>query len=158
MGFVSFKCLIKRKSNPVGFPLNFGILQNYLTANPPFKGNEYIPMIGTFATGIAYLGGPLMTPITLRLHNYRRHMVLFGVGLCILGVGGASFATNLWEIVLCQGILYGLGFLVVSYVVFSQLNEWFVERRGLAYGIQLSASGIGGLILPFFLQTLLFSS
>lgn len=64
-----------------------------MTANLPFRDNEYIPMIGTFATGIAYLGGSLMAPITLRLHNYRRHIVLFGVGICILGVGGASFAT-----------------------------------------------------------------
>lgn len=96
-----------------------------------------------------------MTPLTLHFHQYRQQMVCFGVGLCVLGTGAASFATELWQLILAQGVLYGVGFLVVSYVVFSQLNEWFVERRGLAYGIQLSASGIGGLILPFLLQILL---
>lgn len=96
-----------------------------------------------------------MTPLTLRFHKYRRQLVGFGVGLCIIGTLAASWATKVWQLILCQGILYGTGFLIVSYVVFSQLNEWFVERRGLAYGIQLSASGLGGLLLPFVLQTLL---
>ncbi|KAH7370445.1 major facilitator superfamily domain-containing protein [Rhexocercosporidium sp. MPI-PUGE-AT-0058] len=138
-----------------GFPLNFGVFQDYYTTHPPFEGNRLISMIGTFATGIAYLGGPLMTPITIRYHAYRRHMVIFGASLCVLGNIGASFGTQLWVMVVCQGVLYGIGFLIVSYATFSMLNEWFVKKRGLAYGIQLSAAGAGGLALPFLLQVLL---
>jgi hypothetical protein len=33
-----------------GFPLNFGVFQNYYTSHEPFRGNSYISMIGTFAT------------------------------------------------------------------------------------------------------------
>lgn len=96
-----------------------------------------------------------MVPLTMRYHYYRRQLICVGIALCMLGALGASFATELWELILYQGVLYGLGLLVVSYVIFSQLNEWFIERRGLAYGIQLSASGLGGLFLPFVLETLL---
>ncbi|KAI9819269.1 MAG: hypothetical protein M1827_007425 [Pycnora praestabilis] len=35
------------------------------------------------------------------------------------------------------------------------LNEWFVKRRGLAYGIIFGATGISGLVLPFVIQFLL---
>ncbi|KAH6718038.1 major facilitator superfamily domain-containing protein [Leptodontidium sp. MPI-SDFR-AT-0119] len=138
-----------------GFPLNFGVFQDYYTTHPPFEGNLLISMVGTFATGIAYLGGPLMAPLTIRYHAYRRHMVIFGASLCVLGNIGASFGTQLWIIVVCQGVIYGVGFLIISYATFSMLNEWFIKKRGLAYGILLSAAGTGGLGLPFLLQVLL---
>jgi hypothetical protein len=76
-----------------------------------------------------------MTPITIRYHAYRQYLVLVGTALCIIGNIGASFATNTEVMIVCQGVLYGLGFLIISYCSFSMLNEWFVHRRGLAYGI-----------------------
>ena len=113
-----------------------------------------------------------MTPVTICLHPYRQHLVFIGAAACVVGNIGASFAANVWMLVLCQGVIYGIGFLIISYSVFSMLNEWFIRRRGLAYGIlfvcspellsefliffrRLSAAGIGGLGLPFLLQTLL---
>ena len=78
-----------------------------------------------------------MTPLTIRYHAYRRQMVVFGASLCVLGNIGASFGTQLWVTVVCQGVIYGIGFLIISYATFSMLNEWFVEKRGLAYGILL---------------------
>lgn len=77
-----------------------------------------------------------MTPITIKYQAYRQQIVCLGVFLCVLGLVGSSFATELWHLILCQGVLYGIGFLIVSYAVFSMLNDWFVKRRGLAYGIQ----------------------
>jgi MFS family permease len=76
-----------------------------------------------------------MTPITIKLHCYRRHLIIFGASLCVIGNLGASFSTNIWALIFSQGVLYGIGFLIISYCEFSMLNEWFIERRGLAYGI-----------------------
>jgi ABC-type uncharacterized transport system permease subunit len=87
--------------------------------------------------GIAYLGGPLMTPVTIRLHRYRQYLVLFGSGLCIAGNVGGSFTSDARVLIFCQGVLYGTGFLIISYCTFSMLNEWFVKRRGFAYGVLL---------------------
>lgn len=53
------------------------------------------------------------------------------------------------------GVLYGLGFLILYYPVLSMLNEWFVKRKGLAFGILYSATGLSGLALPFILSSLL---
>ncbi|KAL8843986.1 MAG: hypothetical protein Q9176_001681 [Flavoplaca citrina] len=35
------------------------------------------------------------------------------------------------------------------------LNEWFINRRGLALGILCAATGVSGLFYPFVLETLL---
>jgi hypothetical protein len=46
-----------------------------------------------------------------------------------------SFATQVWHLLVFQGIIYGLGFLLMYYPMLSMLNEWFIVRRGFAYGI-----------------------
>lgn len=37
------------------------------------------------------------------------------------------------------------------------MDEWFVQRKGLAYGIMWSGTGIAGVVLPLFLEWLLHS-
>lgn len=51
--------------------------------------------------------------------------------------------------------MYGVGFLILYYAVLSMLNEWFVERRGLAYGVLFAAAGLSGTGLPFLTEYLL---
>jgi MFS family permease len=55
--------------------------------------------------------------------------------MCILALLASSFATKLWHLLLTQGFLYGVGCVIFYYSVLSMLNEWFVRRRGLAYGL-----------------------
>jgi hypothetical protein len=61
-----------------GFPLSFGIFQSYYSQLPQFAGNPYIPIVGTVASGISYLGAPLVTPIIKLYPQYQRHMIWFG--------------------------------------------------------------------------------
>ena len=62
-------------------------------------------------------------------------MIYGGWIVCIIGVVAASFGTQTWHFILTQGLAYGLGFLVLYYPLLSMLNEWYIERRGLAYGV-----------------------
>lgn len=50
---------------------------------------------------------------------------------------------------------YGLGFLIFYYPILSMVNEYWIARRGMAYGILCGASGVSGSIMPFVVQTLL---
>ena len=61
----------------------------------------------------------------------------------------SAFASHVWHLLLTQGILYGLGAGAVNTVTIQYLNEWFLERKGLAFGIQESGAGLGGVIIPF---------
>ena len=47
---------------------------------------------------------------------------------------------------------YGVGFLILYYPILSMVNEYWVARRGMAYGILCGASGVSGSVMPFVLQ------
>lgn len=89
----------------------------------------------TFSQGISYVGNPLVTPSTIRYQKYQRHMICIGWLVCIVALLSSSFATKLWHLIVTQGLLYGIGIVIIYYPMLSMLNEWFVKRRGLAYGL-----------------------
>lgn len=139
----------------IGFLLTFGVFQNYYSTHAPSGGNKNVPIIGVLGTGIVFLGAPVMTPISKRYRHWQRQMIVFGWTLCVLGLIGASFCNSVITLIITQGIVYGLGFLILYYPLLSMLNEWFDKRRGLAYGILFGAAGISGIVLPFIFEVLL---
>jgi MFS family permease len=82
-------------------------------------------------------------------------MIWTGWIICITSLIAASFAKTVWQLILTQGLGYGVGFLILYYAILSMLNEWFVERRGLAYGILFGAAGLSGTGLPYLTEFLL---
>jgi hypothetical protein len=75
--------------------------------------------------------------------------------ICILAILISSFTHSLATIILTQGVMYGFGFVVFYYPILSMVNDYWVARRGLAYGILCSASGVAGLVMPFSLEAML---
>ena len=90
-----------------GFSVSFGVFQNYYAGLPEFKGNPYIPIVGTMASGIPYLGGPIMAYVVRRYQHYRVFIIWIGWPLCILGLIAGSFANSLGPLIFTQGIMYG---------------------------------------------------
>lgn len=58
---------------------------------------------------------------------------------------GASFTTQIWHLILSQGIAFGagMGFLFTGSV--GLVPQWFTRRRSLANSIGTAGSGFGGL-------------
>ncbi|KAH6714704.1 major facilitator superfamily domain-containing protein [Leptodontidium sp. MPI-SDFR-AT-0119] len=138
-----------------GFPLSFGVFQNYYSQQPQFANNPFISTIGTVASGISYLGAPLIIPVIKRYSKYQRRMIWIGWPLCIPGLLAGSFATTLPTLIFTQGAMYGTGFLVFYYPVLSFINEFWITRRGMAYGILFASSGVSGIAMPFAIEALL---
>lgn len=90
-----------------GFPLSFGIFQEYYSTLPQFEGNPFITYVGSIATGIAYLGAPLMAPLVKKFPMYQRHMVVVGWVICLGALVAGSFADTMGSLVATQGIMYG---------------------------------------------------
>lgn len=140
----------------LGFPLSFGVFQNYyFTADTPFKGNTSVPLVGVFSTGIFFLGAPLMTYFTEKFPKYRRQMIWAGWPLCVFSLLAGSFAQTMPALIATQGVMYSIGELILYLPLMSIINEWFIERRGLAYGIVTCSTGITGIALPFLTEVLL---
>ena len=51
--------------------------------------------------------------------------------------------------------MYGVGFITFYYPILSMIDEWWVARRGLAYGILCGASGVSGAVMPLIVERLL---
>ena len=58
-----------------GFPLSFGVFQNYYTQLPQFKDNTYVSVVGTVASGLTYMAAPVIIPFIRRFARWRRRMV-----------------------------------------------------------------------------------
>ncbi|KAJ5279448.1 hypothetical protein N7478_004820 [Penicillium angulare] len=80
---------------------------------------------------------PVMLPCTL---------------LCLFSLCMTSLATEYYQIILAQGVGYGLGAGGIFTTSLVCVGQWFVKRRGLAMGITVAGSSIGGVIFPFFLK------
>ncbi|EMC94745.1 hypothetical protein BAUCODRAFT_73394 [Baudoinia panamericana UAMH 10762] len=137
-----------------GFPLSFGVFQNYYSRLPQFKNDPFVSVIGTTASGIAYLAAPISIPLIRRFANYRRQMIWVGP-LCLMGLVAGSFAKSLPTLILTQGVMYGVGFIIFYYPILSMINEYWIARRGMAYGFVCSASGVSGAAMPLCLEALL---
>ena len=85
----------------------------------------------------------------------------YGFGLASLGLGYvlAGSAAELWQYLLCVGVLGGLGSASLGMIVASALlSRWFTSRIGTIVSIPYAAIGAGMLILPPLTQFMLAST
>ncbi|KAK6414376.1 hypothetical protein LTR95_017742, partial [Oleoguttula sp. CCFEE 5521] len=136
-------------------PLSYGVFQEYYSNHELFKSSTAIPTVGTLTAGTSNLCMPFMSMVAARWPQYRRTQMIAGWVICVLALIGASFANSIETLLLCQGFLYGFGWVTHYTPVMFILNEWFDKQRGLVYGILFSASGVAGLDQPALLNWML---
>jgi hypothetical protein len=90
-----------------GFPLSFGVFQEYYSDLPEFSDSTSITYIGSIATGIVYLGAPLMAPLVKLYPVYQRYMVWLGWAICVAALVAGSFADTIQSLIMTQGVMYG---------------------------------------------------
>lgn len=139
-----------------GFPTSFGVFQNYYSTLPQFRQNaSQVALIGTLAQGIYYLGAPLSATLTKRFPRYQRPQIWLGWCMCIISLLTGSFADTVAGLVYTQGVIYGVGFVILTYPIVNMVDEWWSARKGMAFGLISAASGATGVVMPFMLQAML---
>lgn len=78
-----------------------------------------------------------------------------GLPIIAIALIAASFATEVRHLVITQGALFAIGGSLVYCPTLIFLDEWFIQRKGLAFGVMWAGSGLAGLIIPFVLNALL---
>ncbi len=129
----------------LGFTLyTFGVYQRYYTQVFPDSTPFQISWIGSIGAaampGFGFISGRLADK-----YGYRLMILIGGFVICLAYVL-ASFATAVWHLYLTQGLMYGIGMSLCYFPAVSVPSQWFKARRGLAVGIAVSGSGLGGLI------------
>lgn len=76
------------------------------------------------------------------------------LGMCI-SLAASSFAQTTAQLIAFQGVLYAIAGSTCYCPCMLYLEEWFVRRKGLAYSIMWSGTGLGGFAIPLVLEFLL---
>lgn len=76
-----------------------------------------------------------------------RRVVAGALTLVAAGAGGSVFMTASWQLLVCWGVLIGLGTGSMALVFAATIaNRWFEQRRGLVMGVLTAGSATGQLI------------
>ncbi|KAK3805783.1 MAG: major facilitator superfamily domain-containing protein [Benniella sp.] len=127
--------------------ITYGVYQNYFRQADTFVGaaQTQLSWVGSIGTAAMFIPGPFVAPMTRILGL--RSVVAIGILIASVGFILASFATELWQLYLTQGFMFGFGGGIVFFSSISVTAQYFEKRRGLANGIAVAGSGIGGLAL-----------
>ncbi|GFF23411.1 MFS monocarboxylate transporter, putative [Aspergillus udagawae] len=105
--------------------------------------------------GLAYLPTPIVIAVMFAFPRARRWFSTAGFVIMCLALGLSSFSTSVTHLIMSQGVAYGIGGCLAYTPSILFLSDWFVEKKGLAFGIVWSGSGLTGILFPLILQTLL---
>jgi MFS family permease len=100
--------------------------------------------IGVLSGGLVYLGAPMMTYVCQIYSVPLRYYLLVGWFISVAGLVAGAFCKSLVTLVITQGLCYGIGICIIEVPTLLVLNSWFVERRGLAYGILFAMTDLFG--------------
>ncbi|KAJ2807153.1 hypothetical protein H4R20_001399 [Coemansia guatemalensis] len=127
-----------------GAPNSYGVFSTYYL-NVKFRDTPAATLswIGTASTtfmlGLNIFSGPLADRIGYRQTAY------IGSIICTSAYILASFSSKVWQLMLTQGILFGVGASFLLAPSNSIAPQWFHKHRGLASGVAIAGSSIGGL-------------
>ncbi|KAI8836051.1 major facilitator superfamily domain-containing protein [Chytriomyces cf. hyalinus JEL632] len=108
---------------------------------------------GLGAASVNIIG--IFTTTLMSKFGYQR-IIIIGATLYLMGFLLASFCgKSLPLLCLTQAIMYGVGASFAYYPCLSIPNQYFAKKRGIAMGIGVAGSGVGGVIYSLGTQQLL---
>lgn len=135
-----------------GLNQSYGVFQEYYTSDQQTiiprseaSNTALIAFVGTLSAGLTWGGGAAVQP--LATHIGARAAVLLGAVLMALGLALASVSRTSWQLLLTQGLIWGIGSALVYFPPVGAAPEFFGARRGAAMGLVLSGAGLGALAL-----------
>ena len=104
-----------------------------------------IAMVGSAATGLMNLGGPLVA-ISV---NYLGCKItcLLGLAVCLVAMVICYLVDSFLAFKLCYGFLMGIGFSLLHLPSSTSASFFFKEKKSFATGIALSGGGLGFIVL-----------
>ena len=72
-----------------------------------------------------------------------RVVVVTGIIFEVAGMLGTSWCKEFWQVVLCQGVVVGMGSGMLAFTSAAVIPHYFVKRRMLAAGVVSTGSSVG---------------
>ncbi|KAF9975398.1 hypothetical protein BGZ73_000962 [Actinomortierella ambigua] len=122
----------------------FGLFETVYLVEYPGSSHSAIAFVGTLGSAATYFAGFAAGYLADRL-GYRL-TTLLGTVIMTAALVLASFCHEVWQLYLTQGIMFGIGASLVYYPAIGAPSHWFSTKCGMATGIAVSGTGIGGLV------------
>ncbi|KAL2137553.1 hypothetical protein VTI28DRAFT_9116 [Corynascus sepedonium] len=142
-------------------------------ASPP---TALLAFVGTLCYGLTWAGGIVVNPVIARLERGRwtsttastrlwrrralrllspRTITVSGVLITSVGFALASCSRSIWQLLLTQGFLAGVGMSLLYFPLLAPAPEYFTSHRATALGFILAGGGAGGLVFSPAIRALL---
>lgn len=132
----------------------FGVYQTYYSSGAIFEQtSSAIAWIGSLEAFMLLLTGCIAGPIYDKGHL--RFLLLIGAFLIVFGHMMLSLCHAYWEVLLAQGLVIGMGTGCLFVPCVALLPQYFSSKLGLAMGLAIGGSSIGGIIYPIILYRLI---
>jgi MFS family permease len=136
--------------NTWGLLNTFAFFQLYYESGALFtESSSNISWIGSIQAYLVMLVGMLSGPIFDRGHI--RFLLITGAFGIFFGLMMLSICNTYWQVLLTQGFVVGAGAGCLFVPCVSILPTYFSTRIGLAIGLAVSGSSLGGVIYPIIL-------
>lgn len=155
--YVALACCTIAQAPIWGYSVSFGIFQKYYS--DPMHGIDAsagaIATVGSMQMGIMYLLMPVFFTILNRYPYLRRWCGPLGLVLTVTSLSASAFVGSIAGLIATQGALYSIGCGLLFSPISLYMDEWFIERKGIAYGIMWSGKSSVGVAMPFLFNLLL---
>lgn len=129
-----------------GLNSSYAVFLAYYLHSNAFPGTSPMAFafVGGLSISIALLVSPLAT-VSIRKFGTRATLRV-GVVFETASFIGASFTSQIWHLLLSQGVCFGIGMGFAFTATVGVVPQWFDKRRSFANALSTSGSGFGGLI------------
>ncbi|KKY25737.1 putative mfs transporter [Phaeomoniella chlamydospora] len=144
-GWICVICVWFINAHTWGINATYGVFLSYYLSHDYFQGTSTLSyaFIGGLTISLAVFIAPVATWIIQRFGT--RTCLHIGVFLETLSLIAASFARKEYQLILAQGVCFGVGMGFVFVGSVGIVPQWFSSKRSLATAIAASGSGAGGL-------------
>jgi len=120
-------------------------MAHYTLRSDKIKATNFeFAIVGGLSISQALAISPIVSIFNKRMGM--RPTMLIGAALIFLSLLTSSFVTQVWHLILSQGICFGWGMGFIYVTASAILPSWFSTHRSLAVGLATSGAGLGGLV------------
>lgn len=122
----------------------WAIFLSYYLENSKFSGATHLEyaLIGGLSLSMALFSSPVVAA-SMRVFGTTITLAA-GTVLIFCSLFTASYADQIWQLFLSQGLCFGFGMGFLYIPATAVLPQWFSTKRSLAVGIATSGAGLGG--------------
>ncbi|KAL6879048.1 MFS general substrate transporter [Trichoderma novae-zelandiae] len=140
----------------LGFSNSFGTFtEYYLTHQLRHRSPDDVAWIGSLSAFLQFFVGMIGGPL---FDRYGSIIIYPAAVLYIFAVMMLSLCDAYWQIMLVQGVLMGSVMAFLQFPAMASLSQYFDKKRAAAFGVAISGSSIGGIVMPIAVSKMLNST